>query len=306
MDTGDATVGAAQVGAAGPDHAGRRARGGTAVPDAELSAAPVADKLTLYAELSAAPGADKLTLSVNEVFGPTVQGEGPAAGRHCVFLRLAMCNLRCRWCDTAYTWAFTEDLAAYLDRPRVYDRADNARTMTIPEVLDGLRGCWPLDKRKTTVVISGGEPLIQQDALLPLVRQLKWWDNDVHVETAGTIAPTVALAALTDLFVVSPKLAHSGNPRSKRIRPPVLETFVALKRRAAFKFVVTDVEDLAEVEEIVACAKIPDSRVMIMPEGVTAQAVTATGRAVADAVRHRGWGLCLRTHILLWADVRGR
>ena len=44
------------------------------------------------------------TLVISEVFGPTVQGEGPTIGRRAAFVRLGRCNLDCSWCDTPYTW----------------------------------------------------------------------------------------------------------------------------------------------------------------------------------------------------------
>lgn len=244
------------------------------------------------------------TLRVNEVFGPTIQGEGPAAGRHCVFVRLALCNLRCAWCDTAYTWAFTPALAAHLENPHVYDPVDNVVLMSVQDVLAELRTCWPIDTRPTLVVISGGEPMLQQRALVPLVALLADRGHTVHVETAGTIAPVPDLARLVDLFVVSPKLTHSGNPEGKRLRRAVLEEFVGLG--AAFKFVVTDVDDLAEVDRIVRAVGIEDSSVMVMPEGTTAAGILSTGREIADEVRERGWGLSLRTHVLLWSDARAR
>ena len=43
------------------------------------------------------------TSPVSEVFGPTLQGEGPHAGRPCHFIRLGGCNLSCSWCDTPYS-----------------------------------------------------------------------------------------------------------------------------------------------------------------------------------------------------------
>ncbi len=42
------------------------------------------------------------TYLVKEIFGPTLQGEGSHAGRACVFLRFAVCNLACTWCDTDF------------------------------------------------------------------------------------------------------------------------------------------------------------------------------------------------------------
>jgi 7-carboxy-7-deazaguanine synthase len=43
-------------------------------------------------------------LLVSEVFGPTLQGEGPHTGQAAAYIRLGGCNLRCRWCGTAFTW----------------------------------------------------------------------------------------------------------------------------------------------------------------------------------------------------------
>ena len=84
-------------------------------------------------------------LQVNEIFH-SIQGESTHAGRPCVFVRLAGCNLRCEWCDTAY--AFHE-----------------GAPMTVDEVVRKVAeyGC-PL------VELTGGEPLLQPDAI-PLLRR---------------------------------------------------------------------------------------------------------------------------------------
>ena len=43
-------------------------------------------------------------MKVNEIFGPTIQGEGKSAGMQAMFLRTSLCNLACDWCDTPQTW----------------------------------------------------------------------------------------------------------------------------------------------------------------------------------------------------------
>ena len=58
-------------------------------------------------------------LIVSEIFGPTIQGEGPFSGRRAFFLRLGICNLRCTFCDSKFTWDWEnliikKSLPAYL------------------------------------------------------------------------------------------------------------------------------------------------------------------------------------------------
>ena len=226
-------------------------------------------------------------LAVSEVFGPTVQGEGPTAGRRAGFVRLGRCNLDCRWCDTPYTWD--------------WDRYDPAVEVTVTPVdavvarLDAMG----VDR----VVITGGEPLLQQRALPPLLAALAERGWAVEVETNGTIAPTPEVTAAVGAFNVSPKLANSGVPPERRIRPTALAALAATGK-AVFKFVVADPDDLDEVAALVAAHAL--APVWIMPEGTDAATVAARLAALADAVVARGWNLTPRLHVLAWGDERGR
>lgn len=245
-------------------------------------------------------------LLVSEIFGPTIQGEGAAAGRHCLFVRLGLCNLECTWCDTAYTWAFSPEKAAKTASGQQYKQSEQLREMTHLQVIDALTKLWNIEVSPTMVVISGGEPLMQRNQLVPLARGLSHrLACPVHIETAGTLIPPPELTEHVAQYNVSPKLGNSGNVLSKRFKPSVLAHFASLDQ-AWFKFVITSPADLDEVDGIVAMTGIRSERVMIMPEGVTADENMAVGRAIADAVINRGFGLTLRSHILLWRDVRGR
>jgi 7-carboxy-7-deazaguanine synthase len=244
-------------------------------------------------------------LKVNEIFGPTIQGEGPAAGQHCLFVRTANCNLECTWCDTPYTWAFTETKADKLEKPMVYDKETNIHDMTEEQVFDELCKLWPMRSQPTIVVISGGEPMMQAEQLEPLAGILRSYGHEIHIETAGTIKPTYLLMPLVSQFVVSPKLNHSGNVLSKRYKPEVLKFFAA-QAKSWFKFVVKDHEDLEEIDRIVKDNAINNNRVMIMPEGTTTDKLITTGKLLVNEVVDRGWGLCFRSHIFLWADERGK
>ena len=226
---------------------------------------------------------DAPTLVVSEVFGPTFQGEGPTLGRRAAFVRLGRCNLDCSWCDTPYTWDWTRfDPAAELTRRRVDEIVAEVEAMGVDRV-----------------VVTGGEPLLQQRSLVPFLAACAERGWAVEVETNGTLAPSPAVVAGVERFNVSPKLTNSGVDAGRAIAPDVLRSFVATGK-AVFKFVVAAPEDL---DEIAALGVEP---VYVMAEGTTPEAVLATTRAIADDVSARGWHLTTRLHVLLWGDQRGR
>lgn len=255
-------------------------------------------------------------IEINEIFGPTVQGEGAAAGRHCLFIRVAQCNLECTWCDTAYTWAFSKSkIDKHVDANKrggePYDKSENVIPMTVNEILAKAEELWPIKEKPLMIVISGGEPLMQQTKLIPLIQQLDRWGCDVHIETAGTIKPTPDFDRYVTQYNVSPKLAHSGNVLSKRRKRDVIDYF-ADNGKAWFKFVVqrhggVEESDFFEVDEIVREHGIKPQRIMIMPEGNTIVGNIESAQSWSQWAIDRGYGISFRTHVLLWPKVdRGR
>lgn len=228
-------------------------------------------------------------LTVNEVFGPTFQGEGPFAGQNAMFVRLFGCSLRCRWCDTAWTW----------DAAR-FELAAEQHPMSVPGILDLLR-----PHRPGLVVITGGEPLLQQQALVTLCDGIRAARiaPAVQVETSGTVPPLPALTAAVSMYCVSPKLANSGMRCHQRIRPRVLRQF-ASSGKAVFKFVARGPGDLDEIAEITTSYGL--APVWVMPEGTSSTLVLARMRELAGPVAERGWNLTSRLQVLLWEDERGR
>ncbi|KKN33706.1 hypothetical protein LCGC14_0801120 [marine sediment metagenome] len=173
--------------------------------------------------------------------------------------------------------------------------------MSTDEVLEGL-----LRHRARTglLVVTGGEPLLQKEKLLPVLSAVRGiWGWRVEVETAGTIDPG-DLTFFVDQFNVSPKLANSGNELAKRLVPEVL-TRLCRERSSIFKFVVTDLRDLEEVGSIVSDIDIPPETVYIMPEGVDVHTLKLTSTRIANEVVRQGWNLTTRLHISLWGNRRG-
>jgi 7-carboxy-7-deazaguanine synthase len=226
-------------------------------------------------------------LLVAEIFGPTFQGEGPSAGRLAAFVRLSRCQLSCSWCDTPYTW----------DRTR-YDLAAESRRMTQAEVWHAVKA---IDAG--LVVITGGEPLLQQDRLVWLADMCRATRRLVEIETNGAAVPSRALACANRRFNVSLKLANSGVPARRRLRPDAIRA-LASTGRAVWKFVVTGPGDLDEIAGLQQRYGLDP--VWVMPEGTTSGQILRGLRELADPVLARGWNLTPRLHTLLWDDVRGR
>jgi len=119
-------------------------------------------------------------MKISEIFY-SIQGEGILAGVPSVFVRTSGCNLRCTWCDTPYaSW-----------RPIGDD-------LPIDAILADVRL-----RRATHVVVTGGEPMIQ-DEIVRLTERLKELGMHITIETAGTVYQPV----ICDLMSISHKLAN--------------------------------------------------------------------------------------------------
>lgn len=235
-------------------------------------------------------------LNVSEVFGNAWQGEGPATGERCAFLRLAGCNLDCgkgagaTWaCDTPYTWDWGR-----------FTRKDEVTRLPVEQVVDQLAQVMGFSTG--LLVVSGGEPLVQQDALHELTAQLPG-HVDVDVETNGTREPLE-----TDLvrrYVVSPKLGNSGVAWAARVKIHTLRLLAeAGHERTAFKFVCSQPSDLDEVDNLVEAADLDN--IWVMPAGTDTDTILTVARDLAPHVQDRGYNLSLRQHVLLFGDQRGR
>lgn len=91
----------------------------------------------------------------------SIQGEGATAGQLRTFIRLSGCNLHCRWCDTAYSWNWSDsDFMHEADkpgRPHKFDPNRNRVMLQFAEIAQAV-----LDLPSGGLVITGGEPLLQQ------------------------------------------------------------------------------------------------------------------------------------------------
>jgi 7-carboxy-7-deazaguanine synthase len=227
-------------------------------------------------------------IRLNEKFGPTIQGEGPYQGRPAAFLRVSGCNLTCKWCDTPYTW----DWEGKNGTP--YSLKDETHLTPVENIVDWLAGFKP----NVILVVSGGEPMLQQVALAELWPLLN--GRTVQIETNGTRPPSHATVSGVDRFVVSPHYYESAGVHG--IKPDALRALEATGK-ASFKFVVATHEQGLAVQAIVNECKLTD--VWVMPEGDTPERLSETTPVAAAIAIENGWNLSTRLHTLIWGKTRG-
>jgi organic radical activating enzyme len=226
-----------------------------------------------------------------EIF-TSIQGEGITCGLASIFVRLSLCNLACSFCDTKYTWDW--------DR---YDRDIETIELAAEDVA---RDVLARARRgPKNVVITGGEPLLQQRDLVDVAQRLHDAGLGIEVETNGTITPADALAACVDQWNVSPKLASSGNAAAARERAETIAWFAA-RTSAYFKFVIVDPPDVDEAAAFAERYEIAPARIILMPEGVAPRVLAERSRWLSERCQQTGARLGMRLHVLLWGAERGR
>jgi organic radical activating enzyme len=226
-------------------------------------------------------------MKVSEIFC-SIQGEGPNAGKQAVFLRMALCNLACEWCDTKYTWDWKN-----------YDYGREVKEMSSEQVRMDL-----LKHGVKHLVLTGGEPMLQQDELVPLLGSLKGMGFFIEVETNGTMIPVSEMVKVVDQWNVSPKLENSRNPSSSRERPESYRFFKHLPN-ALFKYVICTPEDLKEVEMLAERYRISGSKIMLMPQARTREDLAERSRWLKDVAGDMKYLFSTRMQIELWGDKRG-
>ncbi|MEK7529089.1 MAG: 7-carboxy-7-deazaguanine synthase QueE [Patescibacteria group bacterium] len=214
---------------------------------------------------------------ISEIFY-SVQGEGPYMGTPSIFVRTGMCNLSCGWCDTKYTW-----------HPEFADYSELASKKVVHEIgeLAKAKGCRHL-------IITGGEPMLQQNAIAEIRENFS--DFFIEVETNGTIPLSIPVDVINH-FNISPKLSNSGNrPYDVRLRVD----------NAIYKFVVDKPEDIAEIANYIEKNKLPRDRVWLMPQGQTKAELLKRNEWVEKSAAENGWKYTPRLHVMMWNGERGR
>jgi 7-carboxy-7-deazaguanine synthase len=152
-------------------------------------------------------------MQITEIY-KSLQGESTHAGLPCLFVRLTGCNLRCSWCDSEYAFY-------------------GGRKMTPEEVFAEVEQLSP---NGGLVEITGGEPMLQEREVVPLMRQLVEGGYQVLLETSGERPLDRVPAGV--IKIVDVKCPNSGEPDTFR-----MENLETLSDRDEIKFVLSDRAD---------------------------------------------------------------
>lgn len=209
-------------------------------------------------------------MRITEIFY-SIQGESSHVGRPCVFVRLTGCNLRCRWCDSEYTFTGGEK-------------------MSLEDVMDRVSsyGC-------RLVEITGGEPLAQGEAF-DLIRRLCDEGFEVLIETSGSIdiAPVDRRAKL----ILDVKCPGSGEVEKNR-----WSNLEQLREHDEIKFVIADRADYEWAKGIIEEKQLGGRTILFSPVWGELDLRPLAEWMLADHVPAR---LQTQLHKHIWgADVRG-
>lgn len=264
---------------------------------------------------------------VNEIFGPTIQGEGLRTGMPSVFVRLNGCNLRCCFIG-----------GSICDTPYASHHPEKSKLTHIGDSIERISMILEKYPRINDIVITGGEPMLQQEELGLFIMEMDKYVKDIlkrkqkifwTIETNGTIELIDSiLIKRVGLWSISPKLASSAHflsdspipeplqiaHNAHRINYDALRSYIRkYSGDLQLKFVWTGLgSDKKEIDTILDAILYPGEKknraenvqIMLMPAGCTRAQLDATRMSALRECIRTGWRFCDRLQIQLWNDKR--
>jgi 7-carboxy-7-deazaguanine synthase len=167
-------------------------------------------------------------MTITEIY-KSLQGESTYAGLACVFVRLTGCNLRCSWCDSEFSFY-------------------GGKKMASVEVMEEVKKLSP---GGGLVEITGGEPMLQEREVVPLMQDLLATGYKVLIETSGE--RPLARVPESVIKIVDVKCPQSGEGGTFAI-----ENLQALQPYDEIKFVLSDRTDYEFARDFVTQHRLAD------------------------------------------------
>ena len=236
---------------------------------------------------------------ISEVFY-SIQGEGKTMGIPSVFVRLGGCNLMCGGMGTQFDKELHNGAEWRCDTIEVWM---NGEAMLIEDVLP--ERCIDAIVNGAHIILTGGEPMMQQNALEEFINYIKDDIVDqpyIEVETNGTIIPSDFLLKEVSLWNCSPKLLNSGNDRSMTFKPDVIKTLNKLN--TIYKFVINNEKEWQEVKELYLDI-IDRDKIWLMPAGENQELLNKNKLRVVELAIDNHVNFTTRLHIEIWNKKTG-
>ncbi len=210
-------------------------------------------------------------LNISEIFY-SLQGESSFAGKLCIFIRLAGCNLRCKYCDTKYS--YKSDL-----------------NFTISEIIEKIKQYQPTK----LVEITGGEPLLQNESY-PLFEELNKQNYEILLETNGSINLEKVPNYVTKIIDIKcPESGESNNFLIKNL------DFINLKKDE-LKFVISNVSDYHFAKEFIQKNNLAKHKIIFSPVSNKIGFKKLAELIIKDKLPAR---LQIQLHKIIWGDEKG-
>lgn len=252
-------------------------------------------------------------LEINEIFGPTIQGEGKLVGTPSIFIRFGKCNFSCVGfgveyetpsgikkcaCDSYY--AVDKEFKDTWTKYKSYEE--------IVEEVNKLISIYPYNY-KIDIVITGGEPLPywNKEEFQKLLQHYIENGHKVTIETNASLNLEFKEEYQKKLlFSMSVKLSNSLEPINKRINKETLRKILTNTNESYLKFVIGK-DFLNDTKEEIThiLEDIPKCEVYLMPLGDTAEEINKNCEEVINMAIENGYKYCDRLHIRVWNNKRG-
>lgn len=224
-------------------------------------------------------------INVAELFCNTIQGEN-WTGVPATFLRVQKCSLACFWCDSLEVWK-------------------KGNPYNVSEILDMFEENKMIEKfvKGQHLILTGGSPLLQQDALVELIKTFETrfgFKPYIEVENEAVITPSEGMIEIVDCWNNSPKLTNSGMKEELRHKPEEIRLLANLNN-SWFKFVVSSEEDWEEIDKtFIQTNLIKREQIVLMPEGKDRAELQVHYGTVVDICVRESIRFSDRLHISIW------
>lgn len=290
----------------------------------------------------------------SEIFGDTFQGEGTYTGRATVWVRFWGCNFECSgfgqddptnpasWnldyqtidissikkmedlpvfntgCDSSYSWA--KKYAHLAKTGTAIEICDNLEDWLTNEFNPDGQFFHPKSYQSTHLAFTGGEPMLNQNAIVDILQEFDTRDNlpfNITCETNGTQEIRDKFANyMSDnheefewFWSVSPKLFLSGEKKSDALKPDVLKQYDSFSDNGQLKYVCDgsqrawdEVDEFTEAYRNVGI----NWPVWIMPVGATVEGQDKVSAMVAEGAVKRGYSVAARVHCYVFNNIIGK